>query len=111
MGDDEPKPALLRIRTLAALHPSRPVEERTRGSKSIGEQNRPELRPWKVQGPYRRSIMPTQYENPQTVKLEDEIISEASTTKRIDHVAEKAAEKSSKIAQQFDKENSTIFSK
>jgi len=55
--------------------------------------------------------MPTQYENPQTVKLEDEIISEASTTKRIDHVAEKAAEKSSKIAQQFDKENSTIFSK
>jgi hypothetical protein len=55
--------------------------------------------------------MPTQFENPQEVKLEDEVISEASTVKRIDHTAEKAAEKSAKTAQQYDKENSTIFSK
>jgi isocitrate/isopropylmalate dehydrogenase len=55
--------------------------------------------------------MPTQYENPQAVNLEDEVISEASTTERIDHVAEKAAKKSAKTIQQYDKENSTIFSK
>jgi hypothetical protein len=55
--------------------------------------------------------MPTQYENPQATKLEDEVISEASTTEKIDHVAEKAAEKSAKTAQKYDKENSTIFSK
>lgn len=55
--------------------------------------------------------MPTQYENPQATKLEDKVISDASTEKRIDHVAEKAAEKSAKAAQQYDKENSTIFSK
>jgi hypothetical protein len=55
--------------------------------------------------------MSTQYENPQTAKLEDEVITDASTTKRIDHVAEKAAEKSSKTEQKYDKETSTIFSK
>jgi hypothetical protein len=55
--------------------------------------------------------MPTQYENPQAAKLEDVVVSEGSTEKRIDHVAEKAAEKSAKTVQKFDKENSTIFSK
>jgi hypothetical protein len=55
--------------------------------------------------------MTSQYENPQAVKLEDEVISEASTTEKIDHVAEKAAEKSAKTAQKFDKENSTLFSR
>ena len=55
--------------------------------------------------------MPTQYENPQAAKLEDVVVSEGSTEKRIDHVAEKAAEKSAKIEQKFDEENSSLFTK
>jgi hypothetical protein len=43
--------------------------------------------------------------------LEDEVISEASTTEKIDHIAEKASEKSAKAEQKYDKENSIIFSK
>jgi len=55
--------------------------------------------------------MTTQFENPEAKKLDDETLSDASKQKKIDHVAEKAAEKSSKTEQQFDQDNSNIFSK
>jgi hypothetical protein len=55
--------------------------------------------------------MPEQFENPQAAKLEDETVSDASTEKKIDRVAEESAEKSTKTVQRFDKENSKLFSK
>ena len=55
--------------------------------------------------------MTVQFENPQAKKLEDETLSNTSTKKKIDHVAEKAAEKSTKTEQQFNKDNRKIFSK
>jgi hypothetical protein len=55
--------------------------------------------------------MQTQFENPQEAKLKEETVTNDSTQKRVDHVAEKAAEKSTKTEQKFDKENSNIFSK
>jgi hypothetical protein len=53
--------------------------------------------------------MPEQFENPEATKLEDETVSDASAEKRIERVAEKAAEKSSKTEKNFDKQH-TIFS-
>jgi predicted secreted Zn-dependent protease len=55
--------------------------------------------------------MPQQFENPQTVKMEDKTVSCASTKKKIEQVAEKAAEKASKTEQRFDENNSNLFSK
>ena len=55
--------------------------------------------------------MPERFENPEAKKLEDEIVSDASPQKKIDRVAEKAAEKSTKTEQKFDKDNSNLFSK
>ena len=37
--------------------------------------------------------MPEQFENPEVIKLEDETVSDAAAQKRIERVAEKAAEK------------------
>jgi hypothetical protein len=54
--------------------------------------------------------MPEQFENSETTKLEDETISDATAEKRIEHVADKAAEKSSKTEKQYDSDHS-IFSK
>lgn len=54
--------------------------------------------------------MPEQFENPEATKLEDKTISDASAEKRIDRIAEKAAEKASKTEQRYDKEHD-IFSK
>jgi len=54
--------------------------------------------------------MPTQFENPQEQKVEDETVSKESSGKRIDSVAEKAAEKASKTQQKNEKDQ-PIFSK
>ncbi|MGA3081595.1 MAG: hypothetical protein ABSD44_09455 [Terracidiphilus sp.] len=55
--------------------------------------------------------MPKQFENPNAAKLENETASDALSEKKIDLVAEKAAEKSSKTVQKFDRESSQLFSK
>ena len=52
--------------------------------------------------------MPKQFENPEAAKLEDETVSEATAEKRIDRVAEKAAEKSSHTVQNYDKDHKII---
>jgi hypothetical protein len=48
--------------------------------------------------------MPKQFENPVETKLEDETVSDASAQKRIDRVAEKAAEKPAKTVKKFEKD-------
>jgi hypothetical protein len=55
--------------------------------------------------------MQKQFENPEEEKLKEETVTNDSTQKRVDRVAEKAAEKSTKAEQRFDKENSNLFSK
>jgi hypothetical protein len=55
--------------------------------------------------------MPVQFENPREKKLEKETVLGSSTEKKIGQVAEKAAEKSAKTEQKFDKENSSLFTK
>jgi len=52
--------------------------------------------------------MPDQFENPEEIKVEDETDTDATANKRIERVAEKAAEKSSKTAQNYDKEHTII---
>lgn len=54
--------------------------------------------------------MSEQFENPEATKLEDETISDPTAEKKIQHTAEKAAEKSSKTEQRYDQGHS-IFSK
>ena len=54
--------------------------------------------------------MPKQFENPQEQKVEDETVSKESSGKRIDNVAEKAAEKASKTEQKNENDR-PIFSK
>ena len=53
--------------------------------------------------------MPVQFENPQEEKLKTETVQGTSTEKKVELVAEKAAEKSAKIEQKFDEENSSLF--
>ena len=53
--------------------------------------------------------MPEQFENPETTKLEDETVSDVSKKKTIDRVAQKAATKSTKTVQHYDKNNSGSF--
>jgi hypothetical protein len=55
--------------------------------------------------------MPKQFENPEATKLENETVSDASSQKRIDRVAEKAAQKPAKTEQRYDKSNNNLFSK
>ena len=55
--------------------------------------------------------MQTQFENPNEAKLKEETVTSDSTQKRVDRVAEKAAEKSTKAEQKFDKENLPLFSR
>ena len=43
--------------------------------------------------------MPEQFENSEATKLEDETVSEASAEKRIERIADKAAEQSAKTEQ------------
>jgi hypothetical protein len=52
--------------------------------------------------------MPEQFENPQATKLEDETVTDATADKKIQRVAEKAAEKSSKTEQKYDKDHTII---
>jgi hypothetical protein len=52
--------------------------------------------------------MPEQFENPEATKLEDETVSDASAEKRIERVAEKAAQKSSKTENNYDKRHDLI---
>jgi hypothetical protein len=54
--------------------------------------------------------MTEQFENPEAEKLEEKLNSEASAEKRINLIAEKAAKKSTKTEQHYDK-NNTIISK
>jgi hypothetical protein len=54
--------------------------------------------------------MTDQIENTEQAKPEDETTTEATAEKRIEHVAEKAAEKSTKTVHGYD-EDHTIFSK
>jgi hypothetical protein len=49
--------------------------------------------------------MPEQFENPEATKLEDETVSDDSAQKRIDRVAEKAAEKASQTVQGHERES------
>jgi hypothetical protein len=53
--------------------------------------------------------MPEQFENPEAEKIEDETVSDPTAEKRIDRVAEKAAEKASKTVKKYDGDH-TIFS-
>jgi hypothetical protein len=55
--------------------------------------------------------MPVQFENPQEEKLKTETVQGTSTEKKVELVAEKAAEKSAKIEQKFDEENSSLFTR
>jgi hypothetical protein len=52
--------------------------------------------------------MPEQFENSEATKLEDETVSDASAEKRIDRVAERAAEKSAKTEQRYDRDHGVI---
>jgi hypothetical protein len=52
--------------------------------------------------------MPEQFENPETVKLEDKTVSDLTAQQRIDRVAEKAAEKSAHTVQKYDKDHTII---
>jgi hypothetical protein len=54
--------------------------------------------------------MARQFENPEEAKLEDETVSDATAQQRIERLAEKAAEKSSKDEQRYD-EGQRIISK
>jgi hypothetical protein len=55
--------------------------------------------------------MAEQFENPETTKLEAETVSDVSKKKKIDRVAQKAATKSTKTVQHYDKNNSGLFSR
>jgi hypothetical protein len=52
--------------------------------------------------------MARQFENPEETKLEDETASNTTAQKRIERVAEKAAEKSSKGEQRYDEDHNII---
>jgi hypothetical protein len=52
--------------------------------------------------------MPTQFENQEATKLNDETVSDTTAEKRIEHTAEKAAEKSTKTVQHYDKDHGVI---
>ena len=52
--------------------------------------------------------MPKQFESQEATKLEDQTVSDATAEKRIDRVAEKAAEKASKTVKNYDKEHTII---
>jgi hypothetical protein len=53
--------------------------------------------------------MSEQFVNPEESKVENATLSDESAAKKIEHVAEKAAEKASKTVQKYD-QNHTIIS-
>ena len=52
--------------------------------------------------------MPKQFENQEAAEPEEETVSDATEEKRIDRVAEKAAEKSIHTVQKYDKDHTII---
>jgi hypothetical protein len=54
--------------------------------------------------------MSEQFENSEATKLEDETISDITAEKKIERVAEKAAEQSTKTEQRYDSDHN-VFSK
>lgn len=52
--------------------------------------------------------MQKQFENPEAKKLEDEAVSDTSAEKRIERVAEKAAEQASKTENRYDSEHTIV---
>jgi hypothetical protein len=52
--------------------------------------------------------MPEKFESSKEAKVEEATDSDLSETKRIDRVAEKAAEKASKAVQEYDKDHTVI---
>jgi hypothetical protein len=54
--------------------------------------------------------MPEQFENPEVIKHENQTVTDAAEKKRIEHVADEAAEKSSHTEQRYDQDH-PIFSK
>jgi hypothetical protein len=53
--------------------------------------------------------MAEQFENPEVTKLEDEIVSNATAKRRIERVADKAAEKASHTEQSYDQGSNDLF--
>lgn len=52
--------------------------------------------------------MPEQFENPEVMKLEEGTVSKAGAQKRIERVAEKAAERPSQTEHEFDQDHQII---
>jgi hypothetical protein len=52
--------------------------------------------------------MPEQFENPEVTKLEHETVTGAAAKKRIERVAEKAAEQPSHTEQDYDRDHQII---
>jgi hypothetical protein len=52
--------------------------------------------------------MPEPFEHPEATKPDDKAVSEATADKRIDRVAEKAAEKSTQPVQSYDEDHKII---
>jgi hypothetical protein len=55
--------------------------------------------------------MAKQFETPNETKVEDATISKISPQKRIERVADKAAGKPAKVEQNFDRDNSQLFTR
>jgi hypothetical protein len=53
--------------------------------------------------------MSEQFENPEATKLEGETIAEISAEKRIERIAEKAAEKGPRTEQSYEHESNDLF--
>ena len=53
--------------------------------------------------------MADQLENPEEIMVEDETVADATAQKKIELVAEKAAEKSSHTEQSYDQESNDLF--
>jgi len=53
--------------------------------------------------------MTNQFENPEVTKVEDETVSDEEAKKRIERVAEKAAEKASHTQQSYDHASNDLF--
>ena len=53
--------------------------------------------------------MADQFENPEVTKIEDKTVADATAQKKIELVAEKAAEKSSHTEQSYDQESNDLF--
>ncbi len=55
-----------------------------------------------------RSPMPEQFENSEETKVEDETVSDASAQKRIERVAEKAAERAGNTVKKYEDDRTIV---